>query len=109
MSRRPNVDLFNEKWEILALEETLERCSSITICAGDEDLATIYSSDEATVSISRDQAIKAARLFCNAPDLAACLESLVDAVSADPDFRQQCFAQLDQATRVLSRAYGASA
>jgi hypothetical protein len=106
---RKDIDLFSQNWEILDLEGALESCAPITICAGHEDLATIYSSEDATVNISRDQAIKAARLFCNAADLAATLEMLVDAVSADPDFRQQCFGQIEQAQRVLSRAYGASA
>ena len=80
------------------------------IATGDNsDLAEIFHRDTATVSISRDEALKAARLFCNATDLAMCLEALVDAVCSDSDFRQQCCGQLEQAQKVLSRAYGASA
>jgi len=47
-------------------------CQPLTICGGNtDDLANIYSADDADVSIPREEAVANARLIAAAPDLLA--------------------------------------
>src|SRR5271154_2580230 len=84
--------------ELGRTEEPHNRCKPLTICEGREngdDIANLYSSDDATVSTTREQAIGKARLLaaaynafdsaakklgCNAVDLA---ESMADGLICD--------------------------
>jgi hypothetical protein len=96
--------IFDAPWGLYIPEDD---CSPLLISTPDHsDLAEIYTSEGATVSTSRDEAIRAARLMTAAPDLAATLELLVDSISSDREFSQQCVSQLEAAKRVLTRAYG---
>jgi hypothetical protein len=58
-------------------EEDGNRCRPLTICGPNhDDLANVYSSDDATVSIPRSEAIANARLFAAAPDMLQTLRDL---------------------------------
>lgn len=51
-------------------EELLNGSTSLTICGPqDDDLANVYSSADATVNISRPEAVANAQLIAAAPDL----------------------------------------
>lgn len=95
--------VFETPWRLIDSDTS----KPLVIITGDDtDLAEVFSCENSTVAISPDDARKAALLMANSVELAICLEALVDAVYADSDFRQQCFGQLEQAQRVLARAYG---
>lgn len=75
-------------WEFLeagCTEDEGNRGRPLTICGGtNEDLANVYSCDDSTVTISRDEAIANARLIAAAPDLlAACIRAR-DAIITNP-------------------------
>jgi hypothetical protein len=56
-------------------EEPGNYCSCLTICdAANNDVANVYSKDDTTVDITREEAIATARLFAAAPDLLTCLK-----------------------------------
>jgi hypothetical protein len=98
-----SASIFDAPWGLYIPEDD---CDPLLITTPDNsDLAEIYTSEGATVSTSRDEAIRAARLMTAAPDLAATLELLVDSISSDREFSQQCVSQLEAAKRVLGRAY----
>jgi len=62
-------------------------CRPITICGpADDDLANVYSSDDSTVSISREETVANARLIAAAPNL---LEAAKDALSGWRYIRSQ--------------------
>ncbi len=64
-------------------EESLNGNRSLTIAdAVDNDVAVIFSANDATVSTTREQAIAIARLFAAAPDLADALEATAEALDA---------------------------
>lgn len=102
MRRTTDINLFAVPWAVLEYDEAPDACDSIVICAENEDLATVYSSNEATVHISRKDAIRAAYLMAAAPDLSNALEALVDAILEDRDPR----VFIERAQRVLDRAAG---
>lgn len=56
-------------------ETEYNRCRPLTICGGpnNDDIANVFSRDDATVSISREEAVANARLMASAP---AMLEQL---------------------------------
>jgi hypothetical protein len=61
-------------------ESEHNRCRPLTVCGpGDDDLANVYSRDDATVTISREESIANARLIAAAPDLLESCKAL-DAV-----------------------------
>jgi hypothetical protein len=56
-------------------------CRPLTICGlADDDLANVYSSDDSTVSISREEAVANARLIAAAPDLLEALKAYMHAM-----------------------------
>jgi hypothetical protein len=56
-------------------------CEPLTICGPKaDDLANVYSNDDATVSIARAQAVANARLIAAAPDL---LEALLNVMAME--------------------------
>ena len=100
MRTRQDINLFAVPWTVLEYDTDPDACDSLVICAEQEDLATVYSSNEATVNISRKDAIRAAHLMAAAPDLSDALEALVDALLDDRDPR----VFIERAQRVLDRA-----
>lgn len=100
------TSIFESRWEFIDAADAKETSGPLTICAGLEDLACVFSADDSTVNISRDEAIKAARLMASAVDLASAVEQLIDILLTDRDFARGYHQQLEQASRVLSRAYG---
>lgn len=65
-------------------ESEHNRCRPLTVCGpGDDDLANVYSRDDATVTISREEAIANARLIAAAPDLLEAAKILVGLESDD--------------------------
>ena len=69
-------------WTFLEQEDTESVGNAggpLTICGpANDDLANVYSSDDSTVSIPREQAIANAHLISAAPEMLAALESMVD-------------------------------
>jgi hypothetical protein len=102
------TDIFAAEWRLLEAGETEEEwnaCHPLTICAGLEDLATVYSEEDSTVNISRQDAIRAAYLFAAAPDLEAALDALVTSLSqSDADTRRQFASALSAGELALRRA-----
>jgi hypothetical protein len=85
-------------------------CAPLLIATGsNDDLAEVFSEENSTANISAADARRAALLMANSFELAMCLEALVDVAHSDKDFLQQCHGQVEQAQRVLAKAYGASA
>lgn len=60
-------------WRFLEVEDHASAensCRPLTICGpSDDDLASVYSSDDSTVSISREEAVANARLIAAAPEM----------------------------------------
>lgn len=57
-------------------EEEFNRCRPLTICGGNnDDLANVYSADDSTVSITREQANANAQLIAASPDLLEALNA----------------------------------
>lgn len=75
-------------WEFLEdgrTEDEGNAARPLTICSpARDDLAEIYSRDDATVSVSRGEAIANARLIAAAPELLACLLELLDIEGPQP-------------------------
>lgn len=103
MRKTTDINLFAVPWTVLEYDEAPDACDSIVICAEKEDLATVYSSNEATVNISRKDAIRAAHLMAAAPDLLSALKALVDPLLDD---RAPSKVVIERAQRVLDRAAG---
>lgn len=58
----------------------------LTICGPDhDDLASVYSSADATVNVSRAEAIANARLIAACPEIAKALAGLVEIFCVRPD------------------------
>jgi hypothetical protein len=59
--------------------EALHNCRPLTICSpGKDDLAEVFSDEDSTVAIPREQAIANARLIAAAPDLYEALLGCVE-------------------------------
>jgi hypothetical protein len=59
-------------------EQDGNRCKPLTISSPDaEDIASVYSSDDTTVSILRSEAIANARLIAAAPELLEALRGML--------------------------------
>jgi hypothetical protein len=103
------TSIFNQSWRLLEEGETeaeWNRCRPLTICAGNEDLASVYSDEDATVSISRFEAVRAATMMTAAPDMAAALEAMVDTLSCDHELRHQYALLISAGESALRKAYG---
>ena len=99
------TSIFSTEWSVI--DTSLS--GPLVIATGqNDDLATVYSDADSTVNISRYEAIRAAKLMATAPELAACLEQLIDIVVTDRDFARGYAPQIEAAEKVLSRAYGAT-
>ena len=86
-------------WEFLEADDPngeYNACRPLTISGGGDDLANIYSADDATVDITRDAAIANARLIAAAPDLLAALK-LVRNWGRVEDLAQSEVASIDAA------------
>jgi hypothetical protein len=104
------TDIFASQWRFLEAGETeaeYNACRPLTICAGLEDLASIYSEDDSTVAIKRVDAVRAAHMMAAAPDLAAALEAIVDSLQASGSetIRQHAWL-ISAGEAALRRAYG---
>lgn len=72
-------------WRYLEDHDGDAACSPLTVCDSDSnDLASIYSRDDATVDIPREQAIANARLIAAAPELLARLVEIRKCMDFDP-------------------------
>jgi len=96
----------------------------LTIASDDDDLAEVFSSDDATVKTSREQAIANARLIAHAPDLLFIvrrLERAIDmhlgrsawtqtqhlkGIAYSVQVREELYAAHDEARRLLTKATG---
>ena len=82
-------------------------CRPLTICdQHNNDLANIYSSDDTTTSVARDEAIAYAHLFAAAPKLLWALEALVEAAGSPDGVNLDIW--LDTARGALTAAKGES-
>ena len=83
-------------WEFLEAGRTEEEgnaCRPLTICGGNnDDLANVYSRDDATVAISREEAIANARLIAAAPELLAVLQRLEAHCRVETGFKGEAHA-----------------
>lgn len=94
--------------------EALHNCRPLTICSpGKDDLAEVFSDEDSTVAIPREQAIANARLIAASPDLLAALQEAVIAMSAATEHlpvnelpRIACNTAIANARAALSRATG---
>lgn len=69
--------------------EALHNCRPLTICSpGKDDLAEVFSDEDSTVAIPREQAIANARLIAAAPALAAALLALLPEVDSEIEQRK---------------------
>lgn len=102
------------KWEFLEadyIDEVYDNCLPFTIGGGPnhDDLAIIYSCEDANVSVSRDEAIANAHLIAASPEL---YEALVYLVSESDDEMDEDYnphaKPLAQARAALKSARGES-
>ena len=103
------TNIFNTGWRLLEDGETEAEWNAgrpLTICVGNEDLASVYSADDSTVDIPRGQAVLAAKMMAAAPELAAALEAMVDTLLADRELREQFPMLISCGENALRRAYG---
>jgi hypothetical protein len=82
-------------------------CEPLTICCPKaDDLANVYSNDDATVNITRAEAVANAHLISAAPELLEALIALRRAELEDMDSDKDIFALREQAEAAIRKATG---